>query len=191
MTDGIGKFGNLERDCVVEAIEAHYGVTLHQVGQRPKWRRDEAGKNWWVLGGREGWHGIPAEMMDDETNASTEGMLVIAEKKVESVEAFAGSLRPLVDARGALYRVAQSAGKDQYQFTVEVRRGRMRCVQAPSMVLRRFAAFPYTASDRERDESWKALMKSVATMSDEERAKLFEQLMSMGVTLEEGERDAR
>ena len=31
----------LERERVIEAIQAHYGVTLRKVGQRPKWRRDE------------------------------------------------------------------------------------------------------------------------------------------------------
>ena len=41
MTEGIGNFGNLERERVIDAIQAHFGVTLRMVGQRPKWRRDE------------------------------------------------------------------------------------------------------------------------------------------------------
>ena len=185
VTDKIERFGNLERERVIKAIQAHYGVTLHQVGQRPKWRRDETGRNWWVLGGREDWHGIPAEMMDDEIAASTEGMLVIAQKKVDSIDAFAGTLGPLVDARGEFYRVGNTAGNDQYQFTVEIRRGRMQCVQAPT-VLKRFATFAYSALDRERDRNWHALMKDVAAMSDEERARLIEKLKRMGVTAGRG-----
>ena len=51
MTDEIGKLGNLECERVIEAIQAHCGVTLRKVGQRPKWRRDEMRINWWVLGG--------------------------------------------------------------------------------------------------------------------------------------------
>lgn len=78
MTDKIGKFGNLECERVIEAIQTHYGVTLCKVGQRPKWRRDESGRSWWVLGGRKDWHGIAAEMMDDEVAASIEGLLVVA-----------------------------------------------------------------------------------------------------------------
>ena len=182
MTDEIAKFGNLERDRVIEAIQVHYGVTLHKVGKRPKWQRDETGRNWWVLGGREDWHGIPEEMMDDESAASTEGMLVVAQKKVESIEAFAGTLGPLVHARSELYRAQQSVGSDQYQFTVEVRGGRMQCVQAPTIVLRRFATFPYSALDRERDRNWHAVMKDVAAMSDKDRASLLKELKRRGAT---------
>ena len=176
MTETIGKFGNLERERVIEAIQTHFGVTLRKVEQRPKWRRDETGRNWWVLGGREDWHGVAAEMMDDEIATSNEGMLVIAQKKVESIEAFAGALGPLVEARDVLYRAGKSAGNEQYQFTVEVRRERMQCVQAPTMVLKRFATFSYTAHDRERDRNLHAFMTDVAKMSDEERAKLFDEL---------------
>ena len=176
MTDEIAKFGNLERDRVIEAIQVHYGVTLHKVGKRPKWRRDETGRNWWVLGGREDWHGIPEEMMGDESAVSTEGMLVIAQKKVETIEAFAGTLGPLVDARSKLYHAQQSVGSDQYQFTVEVRRGRMLCVQAPTIVLKRFATFPYSVLDRERDRNWHSVIKGFAAMSDEDRASLLKEL---------------
>ena len=45
MTEEIGKLGNLERERVIEAIQAHFGVTLRNVGQRPKWRRDETRTN--------------------------------------------------------------------------------------------------------------------------------------------------
>ena len=174
--DAIGKFGNLERDRVIEAIQAHYGVILHKVGRRPKWRRDETGKNWWVLGGRDEWHGIPAEMMDDEIDASTEGMLVIAQKKVESIEVFAGALAPLVMARGELYRAGKTSGNDQYQFTLQIRGDRMKCVQAPTMVLKRFVVFPYTAQDMEQDKIRNAFMKNLDTMSDEERTYLVDAL---------------
>ena len=45
MTEEIGKFGNLERERVIKAIQAQYGVTLRKVGHRPKWRRDETRTN--------------------------------------------------------------------------------------------------------------------------------------------------
>ena len=180
MTNEIERFGNFERGRVIEAIQMHYGVTLNKVGKRPKWQQDETGRNWWVLGGREDWHGIPAEMMDDESTASIEGMLVIAQKKVKNIEAFAGTLGPLVGARSELYRTQQSDGSDQYQFTVAVRGGRMQCVQAPKIVLKRFATFPYSAADRERDRNWHAVMRDIAEMSDEERASLLKELNRRG-----------
>lgn len=45
VTEEIGKFGNLEHERVIEAIQAHYGVTLRKVGQRPKWRSDDTRTN--------------------------------------------------------------------------------------------------------------------------------------------------
>ena len=37
----MGKFDNDNRDCVVDAVQEHYGVKLDKVGQRPKWLRDD------------------------------------------------------------------------------------------------------------------------------------------------------
>ena len=117
MTDKIGRFGNLERERVIDAIQSHYGVTLRKVGRRPKWRRDETGRNWWVLGGREDWHGIAAEMMDDEIASSSEGMLVIAQKKIQSIETFAGALPSRPRAHRTLPR-----GKELQEGAVPVHR---------------------------------------------------------------------
>ena len=118
--------------------------------------------------------------MDDESTASIEGMLVIAQKKVKNIEAFAGTLGPFVDACSELYRTQQSDGNDQYQFTVEVRGDRMQCVQAPKIVLKRFTTFPYSAVERERDRNWHAVMKDIAAMSHEERASLLKELNRRG-----------
>ena len=51
MQETHGKFGNRDRDRVIDAIQKHYAVKLQQVGRRPKWLRDASGRNWWVLGG--------------------------------------------------------------------------------------------------------------------------------------------
>ena len=56
----------------------------------------------------------------------------------------------------------------------------MQCVQAPAMVLKRFATFPYSAVERKRDRNLHAVMRDVAAMSDEERTKLFDKLGTTG-----------
>ena len=60
------KFDEVDRDCVIDALQKRYGVQLDRVPPYRKWLRDESGKNWWVLGGVDDWHGIPKEMMEGE-----------------------------------------------------------------------------------------------------------------------------
>ena len=82
------RFDDLDRRPVIDAIQEHYGVKLQKVGSRPKWLRDASGRNWWILGGLETWHGIPEEMMEHEKCSEVEGMLVIAYKKLTKIEVF-------------------------------------------------------------------------------------------------------
>ena len=91
------KFDNLDRTRVISEIQRYFGVKLQRVGRRFKWLRDESGRNWWVLGGIDTWHGIPEEMMEDERRTQVEGVLVIAYKKLtmehRRVQGAAGSTR--------------------------------------------------------------------------------------------------
>ena len=66
MKKSSGKFDNLARLRVIDAVHEHFDVTLKRVGRRYKWLRDESGRNWWVLGGKDDWHGIPEDMMEHE-----------------------------------------------------------------------------------------------------------------------------
>ena len=170
------KFDNLDRDCVIRAIQEHCGVKLQRVGSRSKWLRDESGRNWWVLGGRGGWHGIPEEMMEDEKQAQLEGRLVIAEKKLANLELFEGPLSRLVNARDRLYRAAQTNG--DYQFTVEVKGDAMRCAQASDVVLRRIASTPFSDEQKERARQMNKIQKEMLAMSPEDRANFLAKLQS-------------
>ena len=179
MKQTLAKFDNLDRDLVLHEIQKHYAVKLQQVGGRSKWLKEESGRSWWVLGGRENergkyWHGIPEEMMEDETRAQDDGMLVIAEKHLTSIEAFAGPLGRLVSARDTLYRARQTSG--DYQFTVKANGPRMQCDQAPNVVLSSFATIPCSAEDRERARARNAFLKAVAAMSPEDQAALLNEL---------------
>ena len=175
MKQTLGRFDNFDRNIVIGEIQEHYGVRLQKVGRRPKWLNDESGRSWWVLGGRDGWHGIPEEMMEDATQAQVEGMLVIATKNLTSIEAFAGPLGGLVSARDKLSRASQTTG--DYQFTVKVSGAHMRCEQDPNVVLVRFATIPCSAEDRERNRTLNDFRKTVAAMSPEDRAAVMNELL--------------
>lgn len=147
MKKSSGKFDDLARQRVIDAVHEHCDdVTLEPVGGRRKWLRDESGQNWWVLGGKKGWHGIPEEMMKDEEQAHIagrpEGMLVIAQLKTRSLEAFCGRLAPFVNARNEFSR-APLGGENQYQFMVRSSGTCLR-IENTNIELERFASIPYS-----------------------------------------------
>lgn len=169
------RFDDLDRRPVIDVIQEYYGVKLQKVGSRRKWLRDASGRNWWILGGLETWHGIPEEMMEHEKCSEVEGLLVIAYKKLTKIEVFKGPLGPLVSARDELPRSAQ-----QFHFDVEVSGTRMRCIQAPNVVLDRLDTIPYSAEDRERERNLNEFRNSVSAMSHEELTALMDELNRMG-----------
>ena len=173
MSPGAGKFDNSDREEVIGRVEERYGVSLGKVGRRDKWRQDESGRNWFVLGGKDDWHGIPEEMMENERQAQIEGMLVVALKKRTCIDLFSGPLRPIVDERGKLYRAALSTG--DYQFTVKSCGDHLRCSQISNLVLNRFYSIQWSAEDKERAKRTKEYHKLIMTMSLEEKAALMEE----------------
>ena len=175
MKHSVGKFDNLDRGRVIRAVQEYYDLCLKKVGNRHKWLRDEAGRNWWVLGGKDDYHGIPEDMMEGERQARIEGMLVIAQRKVESIDTFAGALGPLVSRRDELYRAARTTGDYQFEVTEKGDRlalsGRRRNVV---LELKRFATIPYSAEDKKRDRKVAEVGKILATLSPEERKDLID-----------------
>lgn len=173
------KFDKWDRERVIGAVQDHYGVNLAKIGKRDKWLRDESGRNWWVLGAVENWHGIPEEMMQGEKQAQFGGMLVIAERKLTSIEVFVGTLRQLVSSRDELSRTA--AG--DYQFTVEVRGDLMQCAQAPAVVLKRIDSISHSDEDWEQVRRISRFKRMVAQLSHDELIELLEKPGLDGVNL--------
>lgn len=169
------KFDDLDRRRVIDAVQNHYGVQLQKVeSRRPKWLQEASGRNWWVLGGIGFFHGVPEKMMEHEKHSKVEGMLVIAYKKSNDMDVFAGPLGPLVSARNKLPRAAQPPR--EFKFNVEMSGTRMRCIEVPNVVLGRLLTIPHSAEDRKRDKTLNEFQKSVSTMSREELTALMDSL---------------
>ena len=168
------KFDNIDRKRVIRAVEDHFGVTLSKVGRRPKWLQDEAGRNYWVLGGYGEWHGIPEEMMDAEIKSPTEGMLVIAVRKKASMEVFAGGVGGLINGRVKLCRAKKTTG--DYQFTYRVIGDHLIVEQLPSFSLERIDVLSYEVDEKEKDIAVDTVTKLFEKMSKEEQEEFLRSL---------------
>lgn len=172
MKQTAGKFDELDRKRVIDAVQEHYDVKLEKVGNARKWLRDELCRNWVILGGKDDWHGIPNEIMEHEKETRTEGMLVVAEKKLTHIEVFAGPLSQLVSSKDELSQTKTEA----CQFTVKVKGDLMQCVQAPAVVLKRIVSISHSDEDRERERRMNEFGKMVADLSPEEFSEFLDKL---------------
>jgi len=164
------KFDEADRKRVIRAVEARFNVKLRPVGRRRKWLLDNAGRNYWVLGGYEEWHGIPEEMMRAERSAAVEGILVVAARKKSSMTVFAGSVTGLVRCADKLYRAKKTTG--DFQFTYKVRGEHLFVDQLSGFSLERIDSVQYDADEKQRDKTAEEVKKLLESMPSEERAAL-------------------
>ena len=157
------KFDNPDRNRVIRAVEEYYGVKLVKAGRRPKWLQDESGRNWWVLGGYGGYHGVPEDMMEAELQASTSGMLIIAVRKLPDIEIFSGPVGQLCKNRHNLYR-AWNTTRD-YQFITTGSRNELKVTGEKDVEivrLERIISFSYSEEDKAQDRELGKLRKEIA-----------------------------
>jgi len=96
------KFDETDRRKVIAEIETHFGVKLSPVGTRRKYLQDQTRRTFWVFGGYEDWHGIPAEMMEAEEKRNAEGILVVAKRGRTRIDIYTGPLLPLIKNKKSL-----------------------------------------------------------------------------------------
>lgn len=142
------KFDLHDRKRVISAIENYLQVKLHKAGSREKLLKDETGKSYWVLGGTGDWHGIPKEMFAEEEKLSSEGVLVIAKRKLNSIDIFVGSLPILIRNKSSLCRT----DKD-YQFNVKTFSEGISLKEAPDVRLKKISTIDYTKDDKVSDKT--------------------------------------
>ena len=109
--------------------------------------------------------------MEDEKQAQFEGKLVIAEKKLKSIEVFVGPLSQLVSSRDKLSRTKKTGA---YNFNVKVRGDLMRCVEVPAVVLERIASIPHSDEDREQVRRINEGTKAIAHLPPEKLKELLD-----------------
>lgn len=167
------KFDNYDRNRVVSEVEKYFQVKLHKAGSRDIYLKDETGKTYWVIGGVGDYHGIPKEMFPEEEKQSIEGVLVVAKKKLNSIDVFAGSLLSLIKSKRML-----TVTDIQYQFDVCPQNDILKLKQAPDVRLKKIAVVPYTTEEKVADktvhDTTQVLKKYFKNMSEEQAIELIQ-----------------
>jgi hypothetical protein len=167
------KFDETDRQKVIEAVESHFKVKLTPVGNRRKFLRDDTMRSYWVFGGYEDWHGIPAEMLDAEIRNNTDGILVVAKRGLRKIEIYAGRLSPLVKNKNLL----SLTKKGEYQFNVRTRGERLTILEVPEVSLHKIEAAEYPVREKESEKATAALKDAVRRMTPEQKAELLKELL--------------
>ena len=166
------KFDNTDRAAVIRLIEQAFDVKLKKADRLQKWLRDETGRHWCVIGGIGDFHGIPKQIMECEREGAADDQLVLAKKLVDRLDVYAGSLRPLIDARNCLHRRERDCA---YLFNINVKSGHIRVNKAPNVVLKKIFSLPHTHSDRDSIKRVEDFTKLVGSMSRDELLEVLEE----------------
>ena len=169
----IDKFDKWDRKRVVGLIQKTFCITLSAVGSRDIWFRDESSAEWWIIGGKGDFHGIPEEMMDRDRGRESSGRLVFAQKLADGLNVYVGSVQPLVTAK---HKLSRRKRDNAYLFNVVVRNDRMRIVEEPSIVLKKIDTISHTNRDRESVKNVEKTVKLFESLPPDQRAEFLEKL---------------
>ena len=164
------KFDETDRSKVISEVERHFGTKLSRVGRYRKFLQDPSGKSYWVFGGYDDWHGITSDMLKEEQERATDGVLVVAKRHKSTIDIFTGPLRPLI----VNSRDLSHTQTGDYQFHIAARGNSITIKEVPTLTLKRLG----TAQEAGPASSpkLKEIEAILAKLSPEERTRLLEQL---------------
>ena len=141
------KFDETDRRRVIAELEREREITLKRVGKRRKHLKDENGREYWVLGGVEDWHGIPSDMMESGLSDPTNVDLVIARRLNTKIEIYAGPAELLITAREYLIHTQ----KGDFQFNVQSHGDYLSINENFRVRLKKFCEVNYSDDEKETD----------------------------------------
>lgn len=172
------KFDETDRRKVIAELQSHFGVKLSRVGTRRKYLRDENNRTFWVFGGYEDWHGIPAEMMEAEEKRDAEGILVVAKRGKTKIDIYTGPLMPLIKNRKSLSHTQ----KGEYQFNIRLRGNSLTVHEVPGFHLTALGTASYPIEEKTSDKTVEKMETIIRKLSPEAREQLFAELSNKSKT---------
>ena len=106
------KFSGDERESVIKRLEKLKNIKLKPVGRYKKFLEGSDRLYYCIVGGRDDWHAIPKEVMEQERKYQASVYLVIARWLKTRIELYGGLLEPLFELRDSLSRTE----KGDFQF---------------------------------------------------------------------------
>lgn len=172
------KFDETDRKKVIAEIQSHYGVKLSPVGTRRKYLRDQNNRTFWVFGGYEDWHGIPAEMLEAEEKRNAEGILVVAKRGRTKIDIYTGPLLPLIKNKKRLSHTQ----KGEYQFNIRIIGNSLTIHEVPGLHLSALGTASYPMEEKASDKAVEKVETIIRKLSPEAREQLFAELSKKGET---------
>lgn len=166
------KFDETDRRKVIAELQSHYGVKLTPVGTRRKYLRDQSNRTFWVFGGYDDWHGIPAEMMEAEEKCNAEGILVVAKRGRTRIDIYTGQLLPLIKNKKSLSHTQ----KGEYQFNIRIKGNCLTINEVPGLHLTALGTTSYSVEDKNSDKAVEKAGAIIRKLSPEAREQLFADL---------------
>jgi hypothetical protein len=172
------KFDETDRRKVIAEIESHYQVKLTRVGTRRKYLQDQNKRTFWIFGGYEDWHGIPAEMMEAEEKRNVDGILVVAKRGRTRIDIYTGPLLPLIKNKKSLSHTQ----KGEYQFNIRLRGNSLTIHEVPELHLSALGTASYPTEEKASDKAFEKVETIIRKLSPEAREQLFAELSKKGET---------
>lgn len=170
------KFDETDRRKVIAEIESHYQVKLTRVGTRRKYLQDQNKRTFWVFGGYEDWHGIPAEMMEAEEKRNADGVLVVAKRGRTRIDIYTGPLLPVIKNKKNLAHTQ----KGEYQFNIRQRGNSLTINEVPGLHLSALGTASYTTEEKATDKAFEEIETIFGKkLSPGAREKLLAELSKM------------
>lgn len=167
-----GKFDSLDRTAVILFLEKTLSVHLEQVDSRPSYQKDQAGAQYVLFGGRDTWHGISDDVLEDVESSEQAAYIVVAIKGEDTMRVFHDPMDGFLRHVHALQRL----GDDRYEFNVSDRVDHLSIDEMPSETLSLLGEIQHAEVDRARMKKVKKARDMLNRLSKEERKELLAKL---------------
>jgi hypothetical protein len=133
------KFGEQERQEVIDELESHYNIKLTPRKKR-KFFAGSDGRYFYILGGAEDWHGISTEVVTFCKQALDKSYIVIARLLSNRIELYIAPIKTLIDS---IHKLSRAKSGD-YKFHIKkITEGRMYLNEVPDYYLEKLLDFFY------------------------------------------------
>jgi hypothetical protein len=133
------KFSQQDRELVIKELERIQRTTLSPIRPLRKLFKDDAGKYYCVFGGKEDWHGISADLIQQLERHPDDTLLVIAKKYRTRLDICVATVEKLIANKNKLFKTKRGG----YQFHTILTEDGMYLEEVPKLYLKKISEIAY------------------------------------------------